>query len=80
MFAKTKMGMAKGTCRRVNGSHLAVTHSSAQIILKYFVSSECVCLSHFSSNTFLQEAIRYSSFYSSCIIAEQTAIAQAKHR
>lgn len=63
----------------VNGSHLAVIHFSVQIILKYFVNSECVCLSHFSSNTFLQESIRYS-FYSSCIIAEKTAIAQAKHR
>lgn len=65
--------MARGTCRMVNGSHLAVIHFSVEIILKYFVSSECVCLSHFSSNTFLQEAIRYSSFYSPCIIAEKTA-------
>lgn len=79
MFAQ-KWAIARGTCSTVNGSHLVVIHFSAQIILKYFVSSEYVCLSHFGSNTFLQEAIRYSSFYSACIIAEKTAIAQAKRR
>lgn len=48
------------------------------IIVKYFVSSECDCLSHFSSNTFLQEEIRSSSFYSSCMIIEKTVLAQAR--
>lgn len=79
MFAK-KWAIAGGTYSMVNGTHLPAIHFSAQIILKYFVSSECVCLSHFGSNTFLQEAIRYSSFYSACIIAEKTAVAQAKRR